>query len=96
MNTYPTSNAQAQMTHALWDAADVCPDYEEDERVPTKQGWKRCPVCDCECDHFSGFVNGLCPECARDCDELEEWEVGERMRREGEQETEDEEGAIEP
>ena len=21
-NTYPTSNAEAQMTHALWDAAD--------------------------------------------------------------------------
>ena len=23
MNTYPTSNAQAQMTHAAWDAADA-------------------------------------------------------------------------
>ena len=26
MNTYPTSNAEAQMTHALWDAADTMDD----------------------------------------------------------------------
>ena len=83
MNTYPTSNAQAQVTHAAWDAADVCPDYEE-EHVPTKQGWKRCPACDCECDHFSGFVNGLCPECAREKElaEAAEEELGDLCKEE--------------
>lgn len=32
MKAYMTSNAQAQMTHAAWDAADACPDDKWEER----------------------------------------------------------------
>lgn len=31
MKAYMTSNAQAQVTHAAWDAADACPDDEWEE-----------------------------------------------------------------
>lgn len=32
MKAYMTSNSQAQMTHAAWDAADACPDDEWEGR----------------------------------------------------------------
>ena len=40
MNTYPTSNAQAQMTHAAWDAADAM-DFDALEEFETAERLKR-------------------------------------------------------
>ena len=40
MNTYPTSNAQAQMTHAAWDAAPAM-DYDELEEFEVAERLKQ-------------------------------------------------------
>ena len=40
MNTYPTSNAEAQMTHAAWDAAP-CMDFDDLEEFEVAERLKR-------------------------------------------------------
>ena len=40
MNTYPTSNAEAQMTHAAWDAAP-CMDFDALEEFEVAERLKR-------------------------------------------------------
>ena len=40
MNTCPTSNAEAQMTHAAW-AAAPCMDFDALEEFEVAERWKR-------------------------------------------------------
>ena len=40
VNTYPTSNAEAQMTHAAWDAAP-CMDFDDLEEFEIAERLKR-------------------------------------------------------
>ena len=35
-------------------------------RFSLDPGWQTCPSCDMDFDRSVRFVNGLCPECARE------------------------------